>query len=129
MSFDRRKSSQSVAIRSLSKLSFVSVEFQEGETPKLDLWNVSPSADYDTDVYWGGRYAIELISQIRAGQLFWETQTSFLLEQVTEAIFKKGQWSGLEAGFFRMISEALTEAARQRATALPDKSRQVTATA
>jgi hypothetical protein len=71
-------------------MEFVKRNEETGEI--VDAWNVQASGDYEADVKAGRRHAKEI-----------DNDANFSrddLDQVFKAIVLKGQWTGVEEGFF-----------------------------
>ena len=89
---------RSVPLVDFAKLSFVEVAFDDAGAPFIDLWAVRRTQDYARDTAAGRGYANELITYVRAHDAL------SLLVQVFKAIVSRGNWTGVEVGFFHVVA-------------------------
>ena len=83
-------------------LSFVADRKATPDCPhRRDFWAVKPTGDWGDDNLIGEAYARDALAYIcRTGDLF-------LLGHVVSSIARRGSTSGIECGFFQVITEAL----------------------
>lgn len=67
----------------------------------MDFWRVTPSGNHAADETMGHTYAEAVISYICANR------SPEMLPKIVEAITRKGAMTGIEIGFFNMISNRI----------------------
>lgn len=81
---------------SLSDLPFVTAHLGKA----TDLWAVEPTGNWAADNAAGAAHAAALLS------LMFATNNLPLLGHVTKRIAERGQWSGVEVGFYEHIARS-----------------------
>lgn len=64
----------------------------------IDLWSPTVTEDWSKDMNQGRAYGMELISHMK------RTGQPTFLQHVVKAMVGHGTWSGVEVGFFQLIS-------------------------
>ncbi len=98
MAYDNTTTDSALMAAPLDQLGFTSRD-AEG---RISLWDpTNIEGDYDAQCHAGRKLAAEAISYIR------ESANATLLAGVARAIAERGDFGGIEVGFFTAVSERL----------------------